>query len=240
MPTLHHFPPSLMRESKAQWELVNNTTGGGTTAAGLQPIGGIAGGGLWKCTMQNIPLVTADQVRAWRALEAICDGGAQPIIVPMCDKRFYPAPVVGGARVVSYYPVLHEGGVPFESGVGYHFDVVDATVVEDAALRATSLLINIAYGGDLRGGERFSIDNVINRWRLYGIRTAVDQGSGNWLISIRAPLRNAVVAGTRLNFDQPKCVMRLEKPDSMALMLEMRQRGSASVSFLEAFPPFPV
>jgi hypothetical protein len=38
-----------------------------------------------------------------------------------------------------------------------------------------------------------------------------------------------------LEFDQPKCLMRLASPDAMALTLDMRRFGEPSASFVEWF-----
>ena len=90
------------------------------------------------------------------------------------------------------------------------------------------------------GGEHFSIDHDMLRWRLYRIRTAIDNGDGTWDCTVRPPLRAVAVADTQLQFDKPKCVMRLASPSSMDLTLSMRRHGRPSVDFIEAFPPFPV
>jgi hypothetical protein len=58
-------------------------------------------------------------------------------------------------------------------------------------------------------------------------------------IKIRPPLREATSAGTRVEFDFPKCIMRLARPDAMNLALERRIHGEASVPFVESLlPPF--
>jgi hypothetical protein len=57
-------------------------------------------------------------------------------------------------------------------------------------------------------------------------------------VTIRPPLREATIAGTRVEFDNPSCVMRLLQPDGMDLELDRRIYGQASVKFCEDFPPF--
>jgi len=236
--SLPHFPYSLMREDSVQFDLQSATIGGGVTMGGLMPIARLDGGGLWKATMRDIFLRTPDHIRAWRALSAICDGGFQPIIVPMCDKRFFPAPVVGGSRLVAI-SAPHDNDAPFDNDSEYAGSVVEINVVDAADLRATSLTVDLVAGSDLMGGEYFSIDHEDLRWRLYKIRTAVANGDGTWAITIRSPLRAAIDAGTPLEFDRPRCVMRLSTPGAMDLVLEQRKRARPSVSFIEDFPPFP-
>lgn len=238
--TLHYFPESLMRESAILFELMGTSISGGASAANQQPAARFDGGGLWKATMTDVSLRTADQVRAWRALTAICDGIAQPIIVTMCDKRHFPAPLVNGGRLVALDDVPHSDDASFDDDTDYASDVVEASLAVAAALRDTAITIDITAGGDLMGGEYFSIDHEDLRWRLYRLRTAVDNGDGTWDCTIRPPLRAAVAIGAALQFDRPKCVMRLATPEAMDLTLSLRKFGKPTVSFIEAFPPFPI
>jgi hypothetical protein len=238
MTALPHYPGLLQRERALLFELMGMTVAGGQTGTGLMPLARLDGGGLWKATMNDVAIVTAGHVRVWRALAAICDGGVQPLIVPMCDKRQFPAPLVNGALRYSNADVPHSDGAPFDDLSEYASDVVNATLAA-AGLRATAITIDLAAGGALQGGEHFSIDHDGLRWRLYRIRTAVDNGDGTWDCTIRPPLRAPVNAGTALQFDHPKCVMRLASPDAMDLSLDLRKFGRPSVTFIEAFPPFP-
>lgn len=237
---LPHFPESLMRESAIMFALAGSSIGSGASASGQEPATSFDGGGRWKATMTDVSLRTADQVRAWRALAAICDGIAQPIIVPMCDKRHFPAPLVNGVRLISLDDVPHDDNSPFDDDTEYVSDVVNASLTNAGTLRDTAITISMTVGGDLMGGEYFSIDHETLRWRLYELRTVLDNGDGTWDCTIRPPLRGNVDAGTALQFDRPKCVMRLATPDAMDLTLSLRKFGRPTVNFVEAFPPFPL
>jgi hypothetical protein len=57
-------------------------------------------------------------------------------------------------------------------------------------------------------------------------------------ITIRPPLREATLAGTRIEWDFPKCIMKLATPDAMDLDLQRRSHGQATVRLVEDFPPF--
>jgi hypothetical protein len=57
-------------------------------------------------------------------------------------------------------------------------------------------------------------------------------------VTMRPPLREAVVAGCRVEFDYPKCAVKLATPDAMSLALERRFHGQANVKFIESFPPW--
>jgi hypothetical protein len=224
------FPPSLMRERSTRWALTGNTITPGQTSAGAFPVTRMDGGGLWVAELSNISLATADHIRAWRAIAALADGGAEPIIVPRCEKLTFPAPIIDGSPVYSWGEVPHSDGALFSDDTGYYQPVVEAEAASAGALRATSMDVTITTGGELQGGETFSIEHPTMGHRCYVIGS-VDGDT----ITFRPPLREAVSAGTALEFDQPKCLMRLASGDAMALTLDMRRFGGPSATFVEWF-----
>jgi hypothetical protein len=100
-------------------------------------------------------------------------------------------------------------------------------------LRATSLDLAILNAGDLVGGESFSIDHPTMGHRLYEIKTAIYDDDDLATITFNPPLREAVTSGTRLEFDRPRCTMRLVNPSSMDLSVVPWTFNSASVDFIE-------
>jgi hypothetical protein len=224
---LKTFPASLARENSIMFELTGTTISGGQTASGVIPLTRMDGGGLWKATLADVALTTADQVRAWRAIAAYCEGGAQPIIVPMCDKRHFPG-------VPGNFDCPHNDDAPHSDGSDYATNSIEAIAVTAAPLRQAILHIDVT-GGTLRGGEHFSINHPVVGWRLYRI---IDV-EGGVLVQFRPPLREAVAAGTAIEFDHPRCVMRLASTDAMDAKLEQRKWARPTANFIEAFPPFP-
>src|SRR5581483_2155311 len=213
--TLPHFPGDLLREANLLWEIQGTVLSGGQTATGAMPITRLDGGGLWKCTLGQVGLWDADRRRSWRALTAICDGVAQPIVVPVHDMVDQPWPLIGGVPDMTFDIVSHDDGTFFYDGTGYESGLIEINCAGGASLRETGMNVRIVAGDDLKGGEHFSIDHPDLRHRLYRVRTAVDNGGGSWAITFRPPLRADVLDGTQLNFDRPQCVMRLAKPDAM-------------------------
>lgn len=240
---LKRFPDILQRENAILWELTGTTISGGQTSSGIVPLTRMDGGGLWKATLANVALVTIDQVLAWRATAAYCEGGAQPIILPMCDLRHAPIPLIGGQRVFHVDDVPHSDFSPFDDNTLYQHNIqtmISASADGPLALRATSIAIHVSVGGQLKGGQYFSIDHAVLGPRLYRIvEITFDFGAGG-VCEIRPPLREALTApSTPVNFNHPECVMRLASSDAMDLTLQMRKYGTPTVDFLEAFPPFP-
>jgi hypothetical protein len=232
-PSILHWPPLLDRDRRLVWALAAGTASGGRTISGAEPKARLDGGGVWIAGMGDVQVSSADQVRCWEALSAVLDGGATPVVMTCRRERFTPWP----GSVTDPYEATHSDDAPFSDGSVYVSDVVLASVYEAAALRATTLKIAIAAGAALRGGEYFSIEHETFSHRMYKIGGVVE-GSGYTELTIRPPLREAVAAGTRVEFDNPKCVMQLATPDAMDLPLDMRFHGQASPKFVESFPPW--
>ena len=167
----------------------------------------------------------------WRAIRQICDGGINAIVVPRNEALFRPWPA--GLSQAAGVDILHSDRTPFSDGAGYYQSVIDI-VTGTAALRATSMGIGINYAGDLMGGESFSINHPTVGWRLYEIKTVEYSGTSNATISFLPPLREAVTALTPMEFDRPRCTMRLAQTNSMDLSVVPWTFNQASAEFIEA------
>lgn len=237
------LPPILRREGSIEWNTIGNQFSPGQTLSGIAPSIRTDGGGLWSAVLSNIMLSGAstsngvqngDQHRAFRALRVLANGGASPIIVPRHDI-IQPWPVVGGVPLVSYGAIPHDDGSFFSDGTGYYQPVIDAVSVGSAALRDTSIVIEFIYGSPLGGGECFSILHPTMNWRMYEISTIADDGFGNSVVSFLPPLREAVTNVTAIEFDSPRCLMRLATLDGMHSKLDAPWISTQSMAFLEHF-----
>lgn len=179
--------------------------------------------GIWKATFGNIVVRRRESVITYRALAALLDGRLEPILVPLC--RGYQPIYPGASELGLYDPVPHSDGSLFSDGTGYVGGSIKVTLASSAAVRATSIGVLVAYGGDIQPGQHFSIGE-----RLYRIRT-FDPASG--AMTIWPPLREAATIGTELNFDDPVCRMRLASDDALDLQLALRRFGNPTVNFVE-------
>lgn len=235
------FPRALLRERQHAWNLAGVAVAGGQTGASVASLVRSDGGGYWTCSMSDVSLSggrgLAGRARQkvttllWRAIRQICDGGVTPIVVPRNDALFRPWPA--GIPQTDGVNVPHSDGTLFSDGAGYYQRTIDITC-DAADLRATSLDITIGYAGQLMGGESFSIEHPVAGWRLYEISTIDQIDDAQATIAFNPPLREAVVDGTRLEFDRPRCLMRLAQTSSMNLTVQPWTFNSASVDFVEA------
>lgn len=235
------FPRALLRERSHSWNLGGVAAAGGQTAANVSTLVRSDGGGFWTCSMADVSLSGApgrtgrDRQKVstllWRAVRQLCNGGVSNIVVPRNDALFRPWPE--GIAQTGGLSVPHDDEAMFDDGVGYYQSAIDI-VAAAAARRATSIEIALNEAGELLGGESFSIEHATYGWRLYEIKT-VDVDGGEGVITFNPPLREAITDDTQLEFDRPRCVMRLVQPSSMNLTVAPWTFNTASVDFIEAF-----
>lgn len=239
MVDLSYWASEVLREARLQFDIEGQTVSSGLTASGVTPVMSLSGGGYWQAVLSNIFLLDPDHVRVWRALAAHLDGGVRPVILLLRDDQQAPWPLVSSEQIMSYPRVLHAGDVAFDGGIGYYYSVIDSVNEGAVALGATAMTIRMDFGGILKGGEHFSVDHPEFRWRLYRIESAVAIDSDTYNVKFRPPLRVAMPDATKLEFDKPRCVMRLTSPADMKATFEAPYMSKPSITFIEAFPPFP-
>lgn len=245
MATYPEFPRGLLREQSHSWNIVGGTMTSGQAGDGFSPVTRSDGGGVWSCVMSEIGLGGNNSIIAgdyryreravtllWRAVRQICNGGTNRIVVPRNDALFRPFP----AGASEYGSIPHSDGSFFSDGTGYYQPVIDVVTYGDADLRDNTLYLQLNYCGGLLGGESFSIDHSTWGWRLYEIATVEYIDATHVKVTFNVPLREAVPAGTQVEFDRPRCVMQLKNPGSMDLTVVPWTFNSANVEFIEARP----
>lgn len=240
MTIVPHFPRLLLREREHSWNLVGVAATPGVTMDSAATYIRSDGGGFWSCAMRDVSLSGPGRGRnrqrtstlLWRAVRQVCDAGVNQIVVWRNDALFIPYPA-GVARAIT---VPHSDGSPFSDGAEYYQPAIDITCDGGADLRATSMGIQINEAAALIGGESFSIQHDAAGWRLYEIATVSYDEDDQTLatITFMPPLREEVIHGTQIEFDRPRCTMRLASPNAMDLTVRPWTFNSASVDFVEA------
>lgn len=220
------FPTCLFAPNDVQVDFERRTISGGEAISGEEDLIATDGGGRVFAEFADPYLDDPKVAKAWRAIDAYLDGGAVPIIVPFCDGRHQPT--LGPVNTV------HSDGTPFSDESEYVQGDAYGQVAADAALRATTLqLSDLILPEALVGGEWLSIDHPTMRWRAYRIAEVVAFDAGTATVKIRPPLREAVTAGTAVDFAEPRCVMRVENglpsPTSLGFV------NAPAVRFVEDF-----
>lgn len=221
------FPIESLWPDSCRWRLINSAFSGGITESQDQRLAVTSGGGKWVCDM-SIPLIgingltNARAVKLARAFVLGCDGGATPVIVPYFNQAEAPWPLGVPPGTVPF-----SDDATFSDGSEFQSGAISITA-SAAALRATSLTIDIGVSGELEGGEMYSINHPVRGKHLY----AIIRINGN-VISARPPAREAIDDDTALNFDTPGCVMILTNADDAMEAITPPYQSRLNLSFRE-------
>lgn len=213
------FPTGLFGFQSKEANIERQTLKGGTALSGEQDVVSTDGGGRVFVEFAGGPLVDRSVNLAWRALQTLLEEGVTRVVVPFCDARHTPY----GKR----HRVPHSDGTPFSDDTLYVGGEGSAETIEPAALRATSVRLSLALEQPLIGGEWFAIEHPNKGWRAYRIG-AIDGDA----VSFRPPLREAVPAGTHVEFADPRCLMVQDGATSSRV--DYGRLGDAAIRFVEA------
>lgn len=220
------FPTCLFAPDGQEADIERRVTTGGAALSGDEDIVATDGGGRVFYEISDPFLDDVPTALAWRAISAYLDDGARAIIVPLCDARHQPN--------YDLATVPHSDGSPFSDESEYVTSGSQAAIILAAPLRSTTIRINKAtLGRSLLGGEWLSINHPAWRWRAYRVAEILEQTDNEALLSIRPPLREAVAIGEAVDFNDPRCVMRLD--GSMRSPMSGGFASGAPVRFVEDF-----
>ncbi|MBN9007236.1 MAG: hypothetical protein J0H40_17700 [Rhizobiales bacterium] len=223
------YPKDMLIEADHDWNIVGNTTTAGISTGASEDTRS-DGGGFWSASLNNIEFLHRNDTLVWRAIRQQCNGGVVPIIVCRRDIEWIPLPA--GQSLISNIP--HSDGSLFDDGSGYTQSVIDVVTSGAAPLRATSLVLKQLNCADLQGGESFSIQHESFGWRLYEIGSVDKIDDLFTSVTFNPPLREAVPDGTQVEFDAPRCTMKLVDSSSMDLNIKSFPFSLATVKFVES------
>ncbi len=221
------FPVTSFPVTALRWRPVGMTIGGGPTFTGPGQEGEFSGGGWWVAELNEMDLGDEQAIRAlrsliWRAKKL------KRFVVPMLDWPLSPA----------LASVPHGDGSPFSDSSEYVGGGVEATLAASAVHRATqvSITLNPETAGPLQGGEVFTLVDAEMGPRLHGIDEILDVDGDTFTCSILPPLRAGFDLGAEVDFNTPRCVMRLDDPqDEATPWITAGWEGKSSLRFVEAF-----
>lgn len=204
-------------------ELERRTISGGQALSGSEDLIAADGGGRWVAEFNEAYLDNPAIAVAMRALDALSDGGATPLIVPFADARHQ---LMGNVTV----PI---GGLPWWEEADFADSEPHSLLLNAAPLRATQITVSVnSLPGPVRAGITLSLDHATMRHRAYRIAEVLSDNGAQAVLSIRPPLREATLGGMSVEILDPKCVMRVEggmpTPATMGF-------AEGSVRFVEDF-----
>lgn len=220
------FPLALLHESSHDWNIAGSVKNAGQTDAASVDVRS-DGGGFWTVSLNDIQLWERSHALLWRAIRQIAAGGVNPLVVSRSDQ-LQPWPSGAPYGVISF-----DDGMLFDDGAGFDQVVIDVVTSGAAARRATSLVLKLNVCGDLLGGESFAIAHPTFGWRMYEIATVLPVDVTHVAVTFNPPLREAVADGTAVEFDRPRCVMKLQTSSAMDLNLTVLPNSRSTAKFVE-------
>lgn len=221
------FPPALLHEASHAWNIAGSVKNAGQTDSASVDVRS-DGGGFWTVALNDIQLWDRTQPLLWRAVRQLANGGVTPLVVSRSDQ-LQPWP----NGVISYGAIGFSDTALFSDGTGFEQPVIDVATVGAAALRATSLQLVLLNSGALLGGEAFSIEHPTFGWRMYEIATVTATDATRATVTFNPPLREAVADGAAVEFDRPRCVMKLQTSSAMDLTLTVLPNSRGTAKFVE-------
>ena len=216
------FPTCLFAPNGVEADIERRVVSGGTSLSGDDTLIGTDGGGRVFAEFNDFYLDEPEVALAYRALSVSAEDGLTAMIVPLCDARHQPTAGRQGVR--------HSDKTRFADESLYRQEDGYAMAALSAPVRAVSLRIkDVSLARPLLGGEWFSIDHPVMRHRAYRVGTVDEEA-----ITFRPPLREAVAAGTALNFGDPLCTMRLDGPMRSPSTIGFAE--APTIRFVEHFP----
>lgn len=222
---IYPWPPEL-RAVGIEFDLLGQSFAGPLTLTQAHQIGSLDGG-YWVATLGDIGIVGRAAMLSFRRLRGVLRGGANAVLVPVCDKSNAPWPGESTSLELADF----SDDATFSDGSMFSQNQITVVMGTSASARSTRIEVEVQSAGSIVGGEFFSIGN-----HLYQIDQVLDETppSGTdavWQIS--PPLREDVDVGAVLDFDNPRCLMVPLTETQMNLMTFRNKAGVLSPVFFE-------
>lgn len=212
--------PDGLRPTSESWIVENADRSGGLSLVGTEQV--ISSGSSRVRAKFTFQLFRDNTLRM-RALIAGLRGRAGTVLVGPFDMTDTPQPGVDDAWALDLGLVSDGVSVPVNLSAG-----VPAALVQDAALRATSIRIGLTASRRPVAGNYIGIGQ-----RLHVITSVVAVNATQFDCGVEPGLRADTPSGTPVNFTTPVCLMRLAAPVD-SLLIDANLVTTVSLDFVEA------
>jgi len=216
------WPKDLLIPRSMTPRQINGSLSGGRAGGREQIIAGASP--YWGAIFEDFGIFTREQVLTFRAIIADLDGRAGSLLMPFYDSSHSP----GGDRVLLPW----SEGETWGEGELWDGDVTYIKLAAAAAERAVYLDV-IWNGPGPQAGQYFSIG-----LGFHIIKSSAPATATTATLKVWPPLHTAWPIETKLEFDDPRCLMGLETDEEGALALEGVSHGNVSLRLIEK--PIPI
>ncbi|TPN90256.1 hypothetical protein [Mesorhizobium sp. B1-1-5] len=207
-----------------------------------------SGGGVLVGSYENCVVRAREEHEYINWIAARMNSSIRFMNVPILSDWVGPFPVMNGVPQSFITRIPHSDTSLFSDGAGYSQATVFGTMGATAALNAGQITLNI-YGAErnLRWSDWFSIYHPTKGWRAYRYWESSDPVTvtetvegvaytgSQYVLSLDRPLREAVPAGTRIEFARPRCVMKFPSSFTLAWEAEGWWQSTPTIQFVEGF-----
>jgi hypothetical protein len=232
---------------KASYDVVGGGIDGGRNSIGESQTIELSGGGLVTASLEDCKIVSKEQLRYINKLGARMNGGFRNIVVPIPTDWHGPFPTIGGLPTPIVTGIPHSDGSLFSDVSGYSQATVWGEFLANAALNAGQVSIRVYGASRDIDGDWFAVEHAVKGWRAYRDWDGSKTGSGttavsgatlaysDYSLSIQPPLRQAVTAGTRVEFARPRFVAKFKADFTLPSVIEAFFVTEQTIQFSEAF-----
>ena len=240
-------PILYLRPTRASFDVIGNSIDGGTNSTGESISIEIGGGGRVTATYERCVIQGDDSERHeiinW--LGARMNGGFRFANVCIVNDGIGPFPIINGKRTPIVAAVPKANGTLFDVGTTYSDATVWGKLTADAIVGAGQLSMRVYEAArPLRWSDWFSIYHPTKGWRAYRYWESHKVGEGidnttalsyvDYQLGIGPAIREAAVAGTRVELARPTCVMKFPKGFTLPWDYEAWYQSRPTLQFTEA------
>jgi hypothetical protein len=206
------FPLALFPPADHLWFPAGSALSGGTPISGAPQTADASAGGWWVCEYQVAKLRTLQQIGTYRAILGRLNSGVGLIELPVLDGL---QPWPNGVRpALTRFSDLTD----FSDGSEFLGSPIVAALAADAYMPAwpappvapTQAQILLTTSAPLMGVEYFSIIGPSGNVRLHLITEVVAVAGDVTTVNFLPPLREDMAAGTPIDFNDPRCTMKVD------------------------------
>jgi len=237
----------FIKGGKMSFDTKGGALSGGRNGLGQSVTIETSGGGIFIASYTNCFAQAPEEHEYLNWVAARMNNSIRFINVPILSDWAGPFPLINGLPTPIIRGIPHSDGALFSDGAGYSQATVFGTM-GTAALNAGQVTLNI-FGNsrNLRWSDWFSIYHPTKGWRAYRYWEASDPipvteivdgvtyTGQQYVLALDIPIREAVTAGTRVEFARPRCVMKFPVGFSLPWEVEGWWQARPTMSFEEAF-----
>lgn len=226
------FPTDLLPPRGLRYWLAGVSVTGGAAMVGPGQFADWSAGGWWCADYDLGALTKPLTMKLYRAILMRISSGATEIIVPIVDDPQLPWGPDGRQDPPTS---SHSDGAPFSDDSLYVQTTINYVLTEPLEERATSATIRRLGGGELTGGEYFTLIHPTARDRAYLIE-GLERDGDDYRIDFGPPAREHAFVNDLADFEKPRTVMRLIPEAGGAWpTIERPFKASPSLKFVESF-----